>query len=239
MATCAKWTIIAVFLSPVVFFTGKSLADGDSSNVDRTTRELERLIASTGIDPQSLLNQGGEGGPFIALDEVIHHSTEARKRELREIVKILPFAAPLDDYDIRSGFGARVDPLTGKRAFHPGVDLTAPYRTPVHSTAPGVVTFAGVRGSYGKTVEIDHGHGIVTRFAHLHRISVARGQAVGVHVKIGELGSTGRSTGPHLHYEVLVNDDPLDPEKFLQVGADATVAPALDSAIAPVSRMQR
>ncbi|HKW53209.1 MAG TPA: M23 family metallopeptidase [Stellaceae bacterium] len=239
MATCAKWTIIAAFLSPVVFFAGKSLADGDSSNVDQTTSELERLIASTGIDPQSLLNQGGEGGPYIALDEAIHHGAEARTGELREIVKILPFAAPLDDYGIRSGFGARVDPLTGKRAFHPGVDLTAPYRTPVYSTAPGVVAFAGVRGSYGKTVEIDHGHGIVTRFAHLHRISVAPGQAVGVHVKIGELGSTGRSTGPHLHYEVLVNDDPLDPEKFLQAGAGAITAPSRDSVITPASGMQR
>ncbi|HEX6840555.1 MAG TPA: M23 family metallopeptidase, partial [Stellaceae bacterium] len=85
-----------------------------------------------------------------------------------------------------------------------------------------------VLGGYGKTVEIDHGHGIVTRFAHLHRIAVARGQTIGLHQKVGELGSTGRSTGPHLHYEVLVNDDPVDPEKFLQVGAESTVAPAPD-----------
>jgi murein DD-endopeptidase MepM/ murein hydrolase activator NlpD len=238
MVTYAKWAIIAVFLSPAVFLTGKSLAD-EGSSATQTTGELERLIASTGIDPQSLLNQGGEGGPYIALDKLTHHRADARTGELREIVKILPFAAPLDDYVIRSGFGARVDPLTRKRAFHPGVDLTAPYRTPVYSTAPGVVTFAGVRGSYGRTVEIDHGHGIVTRFAHLHRISVARGQAVGVHVQLGELGSTGRSTGPHLHYEVLVNDDPLDPEKFLQLGEDTTAAPSRDSVIAPVSRMQR
>jgi murein DD-endopeptidase MepM/ murein hydrolase activator NlpD len=200
------------------------LAD-DVSNSRKTTDQLERLIAATGIDPQSLLNHGGEGGPYIALDKVVHHSPETRAQELREIIKILPFAAPLNEFSIRSGFGARVDPITGKRAFHPGIDLTATYRTPVHSTAPGVVTFAGVRGSYGKMVEIDHGHGIVTRFAHLHRISVARGQAVGAHVKVGEVGSTGRSTGPHLHYEVLVNDDPLDPEKFLQAGERATAVP--------------
>ncbi len=238
MVTCAKWTVVAVFLSPVVLFSGKCLSD-DEPNAGKTTRELERLIASTGIDPQSLLNQSGEGGPYIALDEVNHHSAEARTRELREIIKILPFAAPLDNYGIRSGFGARIDPITGKRAFHPGIDLTATYRTPVHSTAPGVVSFAGVRGSYGKTVEIDHGHGIVTRFAHLHRISVARGQAVGAHVKVGELGSTGRSTGPHLHYEVLVNDDPLDPEKFLQVGEEATIAPTPDWVTTPASGVQR
>jgi murein DD-endopeptidase MepM/ murein hydrolase activator NlpD len=219
--TPVKWTVVAVFLSPVVLLSDKCLAD-DEWNSGKTMSELERMIASTGIDPQSLLNHGGEGGPYVALDKVIHRSTETRTRELREIINILPFAAPLDDYSIRSGFGARVDPITGKRAFHPGVDLTATYRAPVHSTAPGVVTFAGVRGSYGKVVEIDHGHGIVTRFAHLHRISVVRGQVVGAHVKVGELGSTGRSTGPHLHYEVLVNDDPLDPEKFLQVGEEAT-----------------
>jgi murein DD-endopeptidase MepM/ murein hydrolase activator NlpD len=198
MVTCVRWTAIAIVLSPVMLFPGKCLS-GDEANSGKTTSEIERLIASTGIDPQSLLNEGGEGGPYIALGGAIQHSAEARERELREIIKLLPVAAPLDDYGIRSGFGARVDPLTGRRAFHPGVDLTAPYRTPVYSTAPGAVTFAGVRGSYGKTVEIDHGHGIVTRFAHLHRISVARGQMVGAHEKVGELGSTGRSTGPHLH----------------------------------------
>lgn len=227
MVPCAKWTVVAVLLSPIVLLGGRCLADEDS-NTGKAIGELERLIASTGIDPQALLNEGGEGGPYIALDGAIQRSAEARARELREIVKILPVAAPLDDYSIRSGFGARVDPLTGKRAFHPGVDLTAPYRTPVYSTAPGTVSFAGVLGGYGKTVEIDHGHGIVTRFAHLHRIAVARGQTIGLHQKVGELGSTGRSTGPHLHYEVLVNDDPVDPEKFLQVGAESTVAPAPD-----------
>jgi murein DD-endopeptidase MepM/ murein hydrolase activator NlpD len=235
MVTCVRWTAVAIVMSPVLFFASECLSDHESHS-GKTTSELERLIASTGIDPQSLLNRGGEGGPYIALGDAIH--AKARAQELREIIKILPWAGPLDAFSIRSGFGARVDPLSGKRAFHPGVDLTAPYRTPVYSTAPGVVSFAGVRGSYGKTVEIDHGHGIVTRFAHLHRISVARGQAVGTHVKLGELGSTGRSTGPHLHYEVLVNDDPLDPEKFLEAGAEATVAPAADRVTAPASARQ-
>ena len=78
--------------------------------------------------------------------------------------------------------------------------------------------FTGAKGPYGKVVEIDHGHGIVTRFGHLHKPLVARGQMVTVHQAIGELGSTGRSTGPHLHYEVLVNGVPQDPEKFLQAG---------------------
>ena len=231
MATSAKRLIVAVFLSPVVLFAGRCLAD-DESNMGKAIGALERVIASTGIDPHALLSEGGEGGPYIALDGATRHGAAARERELREIVKTLPLAAPLDDYSIRSGFGARIDPLTRKRAFHPGVDLTAPYRTPVYSTAPGTVIFAGVEGGYGRTVEIDHGHGIVTRFAHLHRIWVARGQTVRAHQKLGELGSTGRSTGPHLHYEVLVNDDPVDPEKFLEVGAEAAAAPAADRATA-------
>src|SRR6185437_5000521 len=88
MVTDAKWAIIAVFLSPAVFLTGKSLAD-EGSSATQTTGELERLIASTGIDPQSLLNQGGEGGPYIARDKLTHHRADARTGELREIVKIL------------------------------------------------------------------------------------------------------------------------------------------------------
>jgi murein DD-endopeptidase MepM/ murein hydrolase activator NlpD len=86
------------------------------------------------------------------------------------------------------------------------------------------VMFTGVKDNYGKVVEVDHGHGIVTRYAHLHRIVVALGQKVPVHQQVGELGSTGRSTGPHLHYEVLVNGAAQDPEKFLQAGKNVVQA---------------
>ncbi|HZB92952.1 MAG TPA: peptidoglycan DD-metalloendopeptidase family protein [Stellaceae bacterium] len=192
--------------------------------------ELERVLASTGLDVEKMLNTidsvpEGEGGPFIPLTKKdLSAANSARTAQLRKILKTLPLAAPLDHYELGSGFGARLDPINHRQAFHPGLDLVAPYRSPVYSTAPGVVIFTGVKDSYGKVVEIDHGHGIVTRYAHLHRFLVARGQRVGAHHLIGELGSTGRSTGPHLHYEVLVDGVALDPEKFLQAGKNVVQA---------------
>lgn len=190
--------------------------------------ELERVLASTGLDLEKLMRgldtvPQGQGGPFIALGKT-NLASSARTEQLRKILKTLPLAAPLVRYQLGSGFGPRLDPLNHREAFHPGLDLEAPYRSKVFSTAPGTVIFTGVKGEYGKVVEIDHGHGIVTRYAHLHRILVARGQKVAAHHAIGELGSTGRSTGPHLHYEVLVDGTALDPEKFLQAGKNVVQA---------------
>jgi murein DD-endopeptidase MepM/ murein hydrolase activator NlpD len=189
--------------------------------------DLEKLLVSTGIDIDRMLTglnslgstQGGQGGPYIALSGS-HPAAFDQQREddLKKLAKMLPLAAPLVQYQFESGFGLRIDPINHRTAFHPGLDLSAPYKTPVYSTAPGTVIFTGNRDAYGRMVEIDHGHGIVTRYAHLHRILVARGQKIGAHVAIGELGSTGRSTGPHVHYEVLVDGTPLDPAKFMEVG---------------------
>ena len=191
--------------------------------------ELERILASTGIDVDRFLYKldsvpQGEGGPFIALDKRSLAAENARAEQLRSILKTLPLRAPLTHYELASTFGPRIDPLNHRQAFHPGLDLIAPYKTPVYSTAPGTVIFTGVKEGYGKMVEIDHGHGIVTRYAHLHRIMVVRGQKVAAHHEVGQLGSTGRSTGPHLHYEVLVDGTALDPEKFLQAGKNVVQA---------------
>jgi murein DD-endopeptidase MepM/ murein hydrolase activator NlpD len=190
--------------------------------------ELEKLLVSTGIDIDRMLGGlssfsssalGGQGGPYIALGSSRAVAfDQQREDDLKKLAKMLPLAAPLVQYQFESGFGLRIDPINHRTAFHPGLDLSAPYQTPVYSTAPGTVTFTGTRDAYGRMVEIDHGHGIVTRYAHLHRILVARGQKIGAHVEIGELGSTGRSTGPHVHYEVLVDGTPLDPAKFMEVG---------------------
>ena len=185
--------------------------------------ELEQLIASTGIDVEDLLSRlgsvpAGQGGPYVALDQAAAPPDVQRAEELQKIVATLPLGAPLDGFEMESPFGGRADPFTRRQAFHPGLDLVAPYRSPVYSTAPGTVTFTGTKSAYGKFVEIDHGHGIVTRYGHLHRITVTRGQKVPAHFQVGELGSTGRSTGPHLHYEVAVNGQVQDPEKFLQAG---------------------
>jgi murein DD-endopeptidase MepM/ murein hydrolase activator NlpD len=191
--------------------------------------EIEQVLASTGVDVEKLLGRLnsvplGEGGPYIALDKKRLAHPDARSEELQKILKTLPLAPPLTHYNLGSGFGSRVDPLNRRQAFHTGLDLEAPYRSAVYSTAPGTVIFTGVKDNYGKVVEIDHGHGIVTRYAHLHRFLVVRGQKVAAHFQVGELGSTGRSTGPHLHYEVLVNGTAQDPEKFLQAGKNVVQA---------------
>ncbi len=186
--------------------------------------QLEQLLASTGLDIDHMLTGLGalgsaQGGPYIALGNSNSSALDQKRQDdLKKLAKMLPLAAPLPQYQLESGFGARVDPINRKASFHPGLDLSAPYKSAVYSTGPGTVVFTGNRDSYGRMVEIDHGHGIVTRYAHLHRILVARGQKVGAHMEIGELGSTGRSTGPHVHYEVLVDGTPLDPAKFMEVG---------------------
>lgn len=197
-------------------------APGDSG-------EIEQVLASTGVDVERLLGRlnsvpQGQGGPYVALDKKHLAGADTRGEELQKILKALPLAAPLAHYSLASEFGSRVDPVNHRQAFHTGLDLVAPYRSAVYSTAPGTVIFTGVKDNYGKVVEIDHGHGIVTRYAHLHRFVVARGQKVAAHFQVGELGSTGRSTGPHLHYEVLVNGTAQDPEKFLQAGKNVVQA---------------
>lgn len=137
---------------------------------------------------------------------------------LDRAVERLPLGKPVDEPRKTSGFGARVDPFTHHGAFHPGQDFAGAFMTPVHSTAPGVVSFTGQRTGYGNVVEIDHGGGFKTRYAHLQAISVAMGQRVGLAQRIGAMGSTGRSTGVHLHYETWQNGRVQDPTRFLKAG---------------------
>jgi murein DD-endopeptidase MepM/ murein hydrolase activator NlpD len=184
--------------------------------------QFARVLASAGVDVRHLFSEFGvntaQGGPVVPLarGQVIADTalTPEKLAALRAMVKTLPVSAPLDSYEISSPFGPRGDPEDGRGEFHTGVDLRAPYDSPVYATAPGVVTYAGYRDDYGKIVEIDHGNGIATRYAHLHAFTVSVGQRVGTHQQIGYLGSTGRATGPHTHYEVVVNGEPQDPQKF-------------------------
>ena len=113
----------------------------------------------------------------------------------------------------------RPDPFLGRMAMHTGLDMRDAYGSIVHATAAGVVESAGYNGGYGNMVDIDHGNGVVTRYAHLSGILVQEGQTIRVGEPIGKLGSSGRSTGPHLHYEVRINDEPVDPTRFLKAGA--------------------
>jgi len=204
------------------------------SATHHSTSRLEEVLASTGVDLDKIIGhisqQSGAamGGPFVSLDSMRSNTAEQQRvAALLKIAKILPLRAPLDmHYGIGSPFGARRDPFNGREEFHTGIDLDAPYRTLVYSTAPGVVIFTGWKEGYGRTVEIDHGHGIVTLYAHLHRILVANGERVAAHVRIAQLGSTGRSTGPHLHYEIRLDGRPVNPEKFLEAGKNVVQASA-------------
>ena len=133
----------------------------------------------------------------------------------------IPLTTPVSTgaaFDKSSGFGPRVDPFTGRYAFHPGIDFAGPWGSVVHSTAPGVVVFAGNRGGYGNMVEIDNGFGIHTRYGHLSEIGVRPGMHVAKGAGVGRVGSTGRSTGPHVHYEIWFDNVVRNPSNFIEAG---------------------
>ena len=140
---------------------------------------------------------------------------------LGEAAAALPLATPVDDPVRSSPFGTRTDPFTGVAAFHPGQDFSGHSGQPIHVTAPGVVSFVGQRSGYGNCVEVDHGHGFKTRYGHLEAFASGVGQAVKTGDVIGRMGSTGRSTGVHLHYEVWASGRLLNPAPFLKAGTPA------------------
>jgi murein DD-endopeptidase MepM/ murein hydrolase activator NlpD len=199
--------------------------------------EVEKTVAMTGVDVDALLliaahELSGQGGPFIPVKEppteqggeqlmasVASLDGEVGRLEtLQLVLRTLPLTAPIDHYFIASNFGIRRDPFNGRLAFHAGLDMSNALLSPVLATSPGVVVYAGWMGGYGRLVEIDHGLGVHTRYGHLARIDVKVGDTVDYRQQVGLLGSSGRSTGPHVHYEVLVNGRPLDPMNFLKAG---------------------
>ncbi len=168
------------------------------------------------------------GGPLIPLDQAhiegiadnafgsAYVNASAHAKELDSLFGLLrrvPLTTPVrgSEYEQTSDFGARVDPFTRHVAFHPGIDWAGPWGSAVKATAPGTVVFAGPRGGYGNMVEIDHGFGIKTRYGHLSSILVRVGAKVAKGSPVGKLGSTGRSTGPHVHYEIWLADVVRDP----------------------------
>lgn len=199
---------------------------------------IRNVMRRAGINPDSFASKiGGEGvgGPDIPLNQVriegisdpsftqAYLSAAARLDQLNGLsaaMNHVPLSMPVStgSFDKTSGFGARVDPFTGRYAFHPGIDLAGPWGSVVHSTAPGVVVFAGYRGGYGNLVEIDHGYGIRTRYGHLSAITVRVGARVGKGGGLGRVGSTGRSTGPHVHYEVWYDNVVKNPNNFIEAG---------------------
>ncbi|MEI9931951.1 MAG: M23 family metallopeptidase [Rhizomicrobium sp.] len=192
-------------------------------------------LQNTGINPDQFARRyeatHAIGGPDIPLQSVhiegIHDAafqnaylnasaSLSQVDELLAAIQHVPLTVPVSgkEFERTSGFGARVDPFTGRYSFHPGVDFAGPWGAVVHSTASGTVIWAGNRGGYGNMVEIDHGMGIRTRYGHLSAILVEVGEKLPKGAPIGRLGSTGRSTGPHVHYEIWYNDTVRNPSRF-------------------------
>ena len=199
----------------------------------RTAQRLKVALTESGLPADKLTARpkqgGGMGGPFIPMKldpkgspfeaEVARLQDEILAADsLHRVLPYLPLRKPLPLLDLTSSFGVRPDPFLGRMAFHPGLDLREATGTPVRATADGKNDSAGYNGGYGNMVDIDHGNGLVTRYGHMSSLAVNEGQSVKAGTIIGYVGSTGRSTGPHLHYEVRLNDEAVDPMKFLRAG---------------------
>lgn len=204
----------------------------------RTSETIRTIVERTGVALPDRVTTGtssaalepGEtpaiGGPFVepqeedaferslaALDSALHELEQTRA-----IARELPLASPAPTSDITSNFGNRLDPFFRRLALHAGIDFRAATGTRVRSAAAGTVTEAGPAGGYGNMIEIDHGNGVSTRYAHLAVVLVTVGDHVKADQVVGKSGSTGRSTGPHLHYEVRLNGQAVDPMRFLRAG---------------------
>ncbi len=200
---------------------------------------LREIVRRTGINPDQfqhkIADSEGVGGPEIPLDRLQVNGIKdpafnasylrasavlGQLNELSFEMGHIPLSMPVNGagFDRSSGFGARIDPFTRRYAFHSGIDFAGPWGAQVHATAPGIVTFVGNRGGYGNMVEIDHGLGIHTRYGHLSTITVRVGMKVDKGAAIGRLGSTGRSTGPHVHYEVWYDETVRNPVNFIEAG---------------------
>jgi murein DD-endopeptidase MepM/ murein hydrolase activator NlpD len=195
-----------------------------------TENQIERILAATRTLGVKLLKPGETastaiGGPFVPISGSSFKNRVLRTdralsalHSVKNRVRRLPLARPLKNARISSHFGPRVDPFLKRLAMHTGMDFKAPYGSRVYASAPGTVVHAGRKGGYGKLVEIRHAGGYKTRYAHLSRMHVAEGDHIVAGDVIGNIGSTGRSTGPHLHYEIRQADKPLDPAAFVTAG---------------------
>ncbi len=204
--------------------------------------DLERFFAAAGVSPASLSADArntltGAGGPGTSYlietfeDEAGFRPGEdlggklveslGRLNQYRAAYLGTPFGYPVpSEHRITSGFGMRTHPVTGQRHMHEGVDFAARHGTPVLATGDGVVTFVGWRSGFGKQIVIRHLGGIFSSYAHLSEIAVRKGQRVSRDERIGDIGSTGMSTGPHLHYEIVVSEKPVDPMQFIRAEAN-------------------
>jgi murein DD-endopeptidase MepM/ murein hydrolase activator NlpD len=197
------------------------------------TLKAEAAIRQFGLNPEVLARQarnaqGGLFEPFFGKGKKDVRDPRflklaaalGRMDAMERALAAIPTAMPAASMMMSSGFGYRSDPFTGGGAMHAGLDFKGPVGTPILAAAKGTVVLAGFNGGYGKTIEIRHANGLVTRYAHLSGLNVRRGQMVERGVQIGRMGSTGRSTGSHLHFEVRLNGQAINPRKFLEANPD-------------------
>jgi murein DD-endopeptidase MepM/ murein hydrolase activator NlpD len=195
----------------------------------RAAENIRRLGLNPGQMLASLDRRADQGGPLLRLATSADGSLDprfqrlglslARMEALERGLAGIPQVMPASLEFISSGFGYRADPFSGGPALHAGLDFRGPIGAPIYSAAKGTVRFVGVRPGYGKSVEVDHGNGLMTRYAHMSGFRARIGQPVQAGEVIGLIGNTGRSTGPHLHFEVRIHDRPVNPRPFLEAAA--------------------
>jgi murein DD-endopeptidase MepM/ murein hydrolase activator NlpD len=199
--------------------------------IDNKARNIRSVLADLGVAIAKTPGNSATGGPWVPIRPP-QPGADAFERQLDRIkvarmqidgyahaLLAVPVRKPvIGDVETNSPFGVRRDPFLGRPAIHTGIDLRGDAGEPVRATATGSVTIAGRRGGYGNMVEVSHGNGLATRYGHLSEIDVKVGQTVRIGEVVGKIGSTGRSTGPHLHYETRINGEAVDPQKFLRAG---------------------
>lgn len=210
-------------------FAGRLLAA-----VNIRAANAEDAVAQLGLNPAAIVRSAaaGRGGPLIPYKgrmgkaKALGASFAAlegalfRMEVLERTLVAVPSGNPADVLMMSSGFGYRSDPFTGGAAMHSGLDFRGPIGTPILAAAPGRVSFVGAKSGYGNVVEVDHGQGIMTRYAHLSGFTSKVGAQVAAGQQIAKMGSTGRSTGSHLHFEVRLNGVAVNPRRFLEAKAD-------------------
>jgi murein DD-endopeptidase MepM/ murein hydrolase activator NlpD len=211
-----------------------ALLKSAEASFETRVRKMRSLIADLGLNAhriEAAVPRSAVGGPYVpvklgsdsdsfARDLYRVNVARAQADRLSHALNSVPYRKPVfGEIELSSGFGVRTDPFLGRPAMHTGLDFRASSGDPVRATAAGKVVSAGWAGGYGRMVEIDHGNGLATRYGHLSAIRVKVGDHVQIGQVVGAVGSTGRSTGPHLHYETRIDGDAVDPQRFLRAGA--------------------